>query len=290
MSGPKVLVIGGTGMLGKPVLAALAKGDFEVSALVRKPDAKLPAGVKACVGDVFDAPSLEAAMAGKDVVYLNLALQPEQRESDRLAEREGLATIIAAAKKTGVKRLASIVAMVNDQQGRDGFDWWALRVKVAAERTLLECGLPVTLFRCATFMENFDGGMRQGNAISLAGKALHPSWYLAGADYGHMVAKALSLPTQGNQVYVAQGPEPLLAEAAAQRFIAAYPGTKLKLQKAPLALLSLFGLFSQRFSYLARMLGALNQYQEPFAAQATWDALGKPPTTIEAYAKSLTPR
>lgn len=278
----KVLVIGATGMLGKPVTRQLVAAGHEVTALVRRADAALPQGVRAVVGDLFDATSLVTAMQGQDAVYLNLATQPTDREAGPLAEREGLSTILAAMRTAGVRRVAALSALVAELNS----EWWVLRVKREAEKTLLESGLDVTLFRASTFMENLDGGMRQGAKLNLAGTAQFASWFLAGDDLGKWVARSLASPQKGTKVYFAQGPESVFTHDAAARFVAAYGKEKLTVQRAPLAVLSFIGLFSPALGFVAKLMGALNRYEDPFRAKATWDELGTPTTTIESFARA----
>jgi uncharacterized protein YbjT (DUF2867 family) len=57
--------------------------------------------VRVVEGDVLDQKSLEAAMAGQDVVYANLAGELEQQAR----------CIVAAMRKTGLKRLIFISSM-----------------------------------------------------------------------------------------------------------------------------------------------------------------------------------
>lgn len=283
----KVLVIGATGMLGLPVTRALVAAGFEVSALVRGDGKGLPAGVRAVRGDVFDAASVSAALAGQDAVYLNLAIQPAERESDRLTEREGLGVILDAARAAGTRRVVALSPLAKDMEGRDGFSWWVFREKQRAEKAIVESGIAYTVFRASSFFENLRGGMRRGGAINVAGEALHPMWYLAGDDYGRMVAKALALPASENRVYVAQGPEALRPDALARRFIAAYTKEPLALKAAPLWILKAVGWFSRPMAFTATLLDALNRYPETFLAQSTWDELGRPETTVEDYARGL---
>ncbi len=281
----RVLVIGGTGMLGVPVTKALVAAGHEVTALVRRAGGKLPAGVHAVTGDLFDASSLSAAMRGQEALYLNLATQPTDTEAGPLAEREGLANALAAARAAGVKRVLTLAPLVAELQGKDGFDWWVFRVKQAAERAVLECGLTATVFRASSFMENFNGSMRSGQKLNLAGTAKFPSYYLAGEDLGRLVVAALAREQLGNKVYFAQGPEALLPEVAARRFIAARPGAPLSLQKAPLGVLKFIGIFSRAMRFVATMLGALNRYEELFQAKETWVELGAPKVRIEDFAR-----
>ena len=64
------LVTGATGNVGAEVVAALAEAGEPVRALVRRPDAVLPHGAEAVVGDLNDPASLEDALKSVDGVFL----------------------------------------------------------------------------------------------------------------------------------------------------------------------------------------------------------------------------
>ena len=106
----RALVTGATGKVGGAVARALlARGD-EVRALVRDPDRAarlLPGGVELVRGDVTDAPSVERAVAGRELVFNAMGL-PEQWTADpdifdRVNAR-GTETVIRAARAAGVRR------------------------------------------------------------------------------------------------------------------------------------------------------------------------------------------
>ncbi len=62
-----VLVIGGTGMLGEPVVHCLQAQGYRVRMLTRNPDkarAIFGDAIEAIKGDVKDVPSLDAALRG----------------------------------------------------------------------------------------------------------------------------------------------------------------------------------------------------------------------------------
>lgn len=61
-----ILVTGSIGKVGSEVLKELDKRGATIRALVRKPDAKLPKGVEAIVGDLLDPVSVEKALDGAD--------------------------------------------------------------------------------------------------------------------------------------------------------------------------------------------------------------------------------
>jgi putative NADH-flavin reductase len=72
----KILFIGASGMLGKPVALELLRAGFEVSLFGRDTEKlqRLFPNIKIHKGDVFDQPSIEAAMAGQEIVYANLSV------------------------------------------------------------------------------------------------------------------------------------------------------------------------------------------------------------------------
>lgn len=279
----RVLVIGASGMLGTPVTAALIRHGFTVSALARKPNTTV-AGAREIVGDVFDRGSLDTAMREVDAVYINLGAAPTDRERDKLTEREGLATVIAAAKDNKLRRLAMISPMVKDHEGVEGYHYWAMALKVAAEQAVVQSGLDFTVFRASSFFENLRGGMRRGNAISVMGRKWKPQRFVSGLDFGNLVARALAAPTSRNRVLYAQGREPLSARTLAERYIAARTSEKLSLQAAPLGVMKFVGFFSRPLGNIVRLMEALDAYDEPFAAQETWDEFGPPSENVEQYA------
>ena len=70
------LLVGATGMLGRPVARRLVKEGLRVRAMVRDRDrakAVLPPECELAAGDVLDKASLTDAMADVDAVYINLA-------------------------------------------------------------------------------------------------------------------------------------------------------------------------------------------------------------------------
>ena len=64
------LVTGATGNVGAEVVLALAAAGEPVRALVRRPDAVLPDGAEAAVGDLNDPGGLDDALKGVEGVFL----------------------------------------------------------------------------------------------------------------------------------------------------------------------------------------------------------------------------
>ena len=284
----KLLFIGGSGMLGKPVARELMRAGFPVTFLARDVEKmqKLFPNAAVVKGDVFAIASLEAAMAGQEIVYLNLSVAQSSKKSEPQPEREGINNIIEAAKKTGIKRIAYLSSLIKNYEGMNGFKWWAFEIKHAAVNAIKKSGLNYSIFYPSTFMECLDKQMLQGTRLMLAGKSEAPMWFIAAKDYGVQVAWALKKAGDSNQEYVVQGLEPYTADEAAKVFIQNVK-SKIKIMRAPLAPLKYLGIFNQRVNYAFHICEALNKYPEKFESENTWNDLGKPSTTLADYAASL---
>jgi len=286
----KLLFIGATGMLGKPVALELLRAGFQLTLLARDVETmqKLFPNIPVVKGDVFDQSSLEAAMNGQEAVYVNLSVKQSSKKNDRQPEREGINNIIAAAKKSGIKRIAYLSSLIKNYQGMNGFKWWSFEVKRAAVDAIKKSGLNYSIFYPSTFMECLDQQMLQGSKLMLAGKSEAPMWFIAAKDYGIQVAWALKKAGDTNQEYAIQGLEPFTFDQAAKVFCDNYK-EPIKPMKAPLAPIKILGMFNQRMNYTYNICEALNKYPEKFESEKTWDELGKPATTLANYAASLKP-
>ena len=285
----KILFIGASGMLGKPVAGELIRSGYDVSLLARDtvrmqqlfPDSKI---IK---GDVFDKASIVKAMKGIDTVYCNLSVVQISKEKDLQTEREGLDNIILAAKETGIKRLAYVSSLVHLYEGVNDFSWWAFRIKKEAIQKIKAAGTPFTILYPSTFMETFPFQMLRGNKIVLLGNSLFPMWFIAARDYAKQVAKSFQTDSGENKEYTIQGPESFTFDEAAKIFACNYTKARLKRLKAPAGLMKFLGNFSQRLNYGWHICEALNKYPEKFESEITWKELGIPSVTLAEYAKGL---
>ena len=154
----KILVIGGTGVVGSQVVRALLERGANLRILVRDASAKVPAGVETAIGDLLDPPTVERAMDGVQKLYLlNGVVADELTQAliaYDLAKRRGLEhvlyhSVFRAEQFPDVPHFAS---------------------KVAVERALRAFDVPWTIVRPNYFMQN-DATMRE--PITKAG--LYPS-------------------------------------------------------------------------------------------------------------------
>ncbi len=285
----KILFIGASGMLGKPVVIELIRAGFDLALLARNP-AKLQSlfpGQRTVQADILNPVSLLKAMEGIDTVYCNLSILPSTTEKSPQPEREGIDNILAAAKASGVKRIAYLSSLVHRYEGMNGFHWWAFRVKNNAVQRIRESGIPYTIFYPSTFMETYPYQMMKGNRIAMVGHSVAPMWFIAGEDYGRQVAQSFRLLTNENREYSIQGPEPFTFGEANGVFAGHYKKAKLGRLKAPIGLMKFLGVFSPTYNYAWHIIDALNNYPEKFESETSWKELGKPGITLAAYAAGL---
>ncbi len=282
----RIAVIGATGMLGNPVTHQLVAAGFEVTALVRNPEKAvrlLPASVKQVQADLRDGQSLRRELAGQDALYLSLSVEQTEKESEFHAEGEGLRNALAAARENGVRRISYLSSIVM----RYSTDWWVFALKRRAVADIKATGIPYTIFYPSQFMETLDGRTMMGGRLLVVGKAQHPNWWIAAQDYGVQVANDFKNTHTGNREYVVQGPEPVMTDAAAERFVKTYTRQHVKVTRLPIGPFKLLQPLAPRFQYGYQIVTALNNYPEVFEAQKTWDELGKPVTKLEDYARNL---
>jgi nucleoside-diphosphate-sugar epimerase len=107
----RVLVTGATGKVGNAVARALVERGDEVRAVVRDPDQAaptLPDGIELVRGDVTDRGSLDAACAGRELVFNAMGLPEQWFADDGIFERVnalGSESVVRAAAGAGVSRV-----------------------------------------------------------------------------------------------------------------------------------------------------------------------------------------
>ena len=187
-----------------------------------------------------------------------------------------------------IKRVAAISSLVHRYQGTAGFRWWVFEIKQWADKKLREADVPVTVFYPSSFMETMDqGGIMQGQRLMLVGKSRQPMHFIAGSDYGRMVAKAFRHHDGSDEFYDIHGPEALTFDDAALEFIKNYRRGPLKITRIPMWLIKLVGTVNGEVNYLAHIMDALNNYAEPEPDPSVMEKLGHPKVTMAEYARRL---
>jgi uncharacterized protein YbjT (DUF2867 family) len=218
----KILVIGGTGMLGEPVARQLQSYGFGVRIFTRSPQrayARFPAPFELAAGDVDDGASLAAALDGCQAVHINLhgLFDPD-------LERRGADAIARAAAQVGLDRITYLSGASVCQENA----WFPdTNARLLAEKAIQSSGVPYTIFRANYFMETLHNFVR-GKMLLQIGKHPHPYQWVASADYARMVVQAYTLPQAAGKTFYVGGPQSLtMHEALLVLQREAYPGHRL---------------------------------------------------------------
>src|ERR1700745_2863334 len=187
----KIVVIGGTGLIGSETVAILRQGGHEVVAASPK------SGVNTITGE-----GLKEALAGAQVV-IDLANSPsfEDKAVLEFFETSGR-NLHAAAAAAGVRHHVALSIVGTDRTPENGY----FRAKVAQEKLIEASGIPYTIIRSTQFLE-FLGGIAasaaDGNKVRLPPGLFQP---IAADDVAPMVAEvALAAPRNG--IVEIAGPE-----------------------------------------------------------------------------------
>lgn len=278
-----VLIIGATGMLGRPVARRLVTEGFHVRAMVRDVDCArpmLPPECELLKGDLRDAPSLEAAMRGADAVYLNLAAPMKARAPAFEPELHGTQAVIDAARRTSVKRLVRLSAMGVETAASQ---WWAAEHKARADRAVMESGIAYTILRPTWLMESLATTVF-GRLLLLFDVQGSLRW-LAGDDLARQVAAALRSDAAINEVYHPQGPELLTMRDAAVRFARAWVG--LRIVRVPMWPMRMSAMVNGRAAYLGALLNMTVDHFSRIDQQLLPTNLPPATMTIEDYVRYM---
>jgi uncharacterized protein YbjT (DUF2867 family) len=290
----KIAVIGATGRLGAPVVGELAK-TFQVRAIVRSPaeaKVKLPPNVEIVHGDLRDIPSLRAGLDGTDAIYLNLATETMDLTLPFYEEREGVENLIAATQGLDIQYIAKIGALGAYPPALKSLksNMVPNLIRMEGHKIIAASGIPHTFFAPTHFMELLPN-LIEKHALQWIGNASVKIYWISAADYGRQVVRAFRHPELMPEHCPIQGPEALPVKLAMEQFVEHYDPT-LKIRIAPLWIVKALGLFNPRMKFLGHLFAYFGDHEDPFFAYETWRDLGKPTTTIAAFARGLreTPR
>lgn len=186
----KIVVIGGTGLIGSKTVAILRQDGHEVVAASPK------SGVNTLTGD-----GLDEAMAGAQVgVDLTNSPSFEDKAVLDFFETSGR-NLLAAEAAAGVRHHVAL-SIVGIDRSDNGY----FRAKVAQEKLIEASGIPYTIIRATQFMEFLDGiaaSSAEGNVVRLSPGLFQP---IAADDVAPVVADVAQAAPRNGIVEIA-GPE-----------------------------------------------------------------------------------
>jgi uncharacterized protein YbjT (DUF2867 family) len=198
----KIVVIGGTGLIGSKTVAILRQRDHEVVAA--SPDT----GVNTITGE-----GLKEAMAGTQVV-IDLSNSPsfEDKAVLEFFQTSGR-NLLAAEAAAGVRHHVALSIVGTDRTPGNGY----FRAKVAQEKLIEASGIPYTIIRSTQFLDfigRIADSSADGNVVRVSPGLFQP---IASDDVAAIVADvALAAPRNG--IVEIAGPE----RAPFNEFVARY--------------------------------------------------------------------
>lgn len=206
----KIVVIGGTGLIGTQLVQILrTKGHEVVPASPRS-------GVNTLTGE-----GLAEALAGSQVV-VDVANSPsfEDKAVLEFFETSGR-NLLAAEAVAGVQHHVALSVVGIERLPGNGY----FRAKVAQEALIKASGIPYTIVRATQFFEFLDGITQtgaDGNTVTLSTAHVQP---IASADVAAAMADAtLAAPLNGMREIA--GPERVGLAALVQRYLTALGDTR----------------------------------------------------------------
>jgi uncharacterized protein YbjT (DUF2867 family) len=187
----KIVIIGGTGLIGSKIVPILRQGGHEVVAASPK------TGVNSITGE-----GLKEAMAGTQVV-IDLANSPsfEDKAVLEFFETSGR-NLHSAEAAAGVRHHVALSIVGTDRTPENGY----FRAKVAQEKLIKTSGIPYTIIRSTQFMEFLGpiaNSAADGNKVRLSPGLFQP---IAADDVAAIVADVALAPPRSGIVEIA-GPE-----------------------------------------------------------------------------------
>jgi uncharacterized protein YbjT (DUF2867 family) len=197
-----ILVIGATGQQGGATARHLLDHGHAVHALVRTADspaadALRAAGAELVVGDLDDSASLRAAMKDARGVFLVLTMMagPKISPEGVVAEERRGKAVADLAGESGIEHL--VYSSISGADARTGIPYYESKSRI--EEHIHARGIPATILRPVSFMENFatynrpvldDGEL----VVSLAVRPDVPMQLISVRDIGAYAAIAFDRP------------------------------------------------------------------------------------------------
>ena len=138
-----ILITGGSGVLGRELVARMAGPNRSIRVLSRRHDLTLPRGARLLRGDLSSGQGVDEAVEGVDVI-VHCATSPYKKTWE--TDVEGTRRLIGAASQAPPRHVIYVSIV-----GIDRIPLRYYKAKLAAEALVRESGLPWTILRATQF-------------------------------------------------------------------------------------------------------------------------------------------
>lgn len=243
-----LLIIGGTGTLGRQiVLQALTKG-YKVRCLVRnfrKANFLKEWGVELVYGDFTRPETIPPCLKGITAIIDASTSRPDELDSLKKVDWDGKLYLIKAAKAAKIKRFIFFSAQNAEQFNNIPL----MKLKSGIETKLKESGISYTIFRLTGFyqglIEQYAIPILENLTIWITNENTYIS-YMDTQDIAKFCLRSLQIPKTINQTFFLSGSKGWVSSEIIN-LCEQLAGQQAKVQKIPLFILKLvsnfFGFF-----------------------------------------------
>jgi len=245
-----LLIIGGTGTLGRQlVLQALTKG-YKVRCLVRnfrKANFLKDWGVELVYGDLTKPETIPPCLKGISAIIDASTSRPDELEALKKVDWQGKLHLIKAAKAANIKRFIFFSAQNAEQFQNIPL----MKVKNGIEIKLKESGIPYTIFRLTGFyqglIEQYAIPVLENLPIWVTNENIYIS-YMDTQDISKFCLRALQIPQTINQTFLLSGAKGWVSSEIIN-LCEQLAGQEAKVQKVPLFVLKFVSGFFSFFEW-----------------------------------------
>lgn len=286
MASLNVLLLGGTGTIGRATARALLGNGHRVTALIRPAaDASLLPGCNVIRGEFPEA--LPAAMTGIDAVISCLASRTGAPKDAWALDHAANSAALSAAVAARVRHF-TLLSAICVQKPMLEFQ----RAKLAFEAELQASPLDWTIVRPTAFFKSLSGQVARvatGQPFLVFGDGtLTACKPISDADLGRFLALTLTDPEKRNRILPVGGPGPAITPLDQAAMLERLTGQPVRIRRVPVALMhGIVGLLTV-LGTLSPKLKAKAQLARIGRYYATESMLHWNPTT-RAYDADATP-
>lgn len=273
----RVLVLGGTGTIGRATVDALVARGHEVVCLVRRPSrdrgglsrdgvAGLLQGAEVRLCDVTSPTSVAVhgfRDEGFDALVSCLASRTGEPRDAWAVDYQAHLNVLSQARASGVVQMV-LLSAICVQKPRLAFQ----RAKLAFEKALLDSGLTYSIVRPTAYFKSLAGQVdrvRQGKPFLVFGDGrLTACKPIGAADLAAYLADCLEQVSLQDKVLPIGGPGPAINPMQQGEYLFRLLGRPPRFKRVPVSLLS----------GAAALLGGVGKFVPPLAAKAELARIG----------------
>ena len=205
----QVLVVGGTGTLGRQIARRALDEGHDVRCMVRTPRKASflqEWGVELTRGDLLEPASLDYALEGVDAVIDAATSRPDDPKSIYETDWDGKLNLLRACERAGVKRFVFLSLLDADKHR----DVPLMDIKYCTEKLLRESELDYTVLQGAAFMQGvisqFAIPVLESQTVWVSGSPTSIA-YMNTQDMARFAVSALDHPDTIRKTFPVVGPK-----------------------------------------------------------------------------------